>query len=182
MNKKKISELSFRGKRKIQQRDTAGNLITKEVPYEGKHKLHVVHGGKRFAHFFVDLVVFQVLIAFIDWIDIFFRTSSEVYYYNSFTDGLLGWLMFPFYYVVFEHIWQKTPGKFLTRCRVVNEYGERPDLQTNILRNIIRLVPFEPFSCLEERGWHDRWSDTFVISDDEFETISKLLDEQEAKE
>jgi len=39
-------------------------------------------------------------------------------------------------------------------------------------------VPFEILSCLSDRGWHDRWSDTYVVPDEEYDKLKKLLDEQ----
>jgi uncharacterized RDD family membrane protein YckC len=66
----------------------------------------------------------------------------------------------------------------LTKTRVIDIYGNKPELGTNILRNIIRLVPFEIFSCLSERGWHDRWSETFVVKDEEYNKIKELLNNE----
>ena len=62
----------------------------------------------------------------------------------------------------FEKLFLKSLGKTI----VIDLYGSKPDIGTNILGNIIRLVPFESISCLlNERGWHDRWSDTFVVTE-----------------
>lgn len=72
------------------------------------------------------------------------------------------------YYVIFESIWSKTPAKFITKTKVITEYGEKPNLKTIFVRTLIRNVPFEAFSFLgsqHPRGWHDRWSKTIVIND-----------------
>jgi hypothetical protein len=59
---------------------------------------------------------------------------------------------------------------------VIDEYGNKPDFEKLIIRSLIRLVPFEIFSCwFSDRGWHDRWSDTFVVSDQEYEKLQILL-------
>jgi len=42
-------------------------------------------------------------------------------------------------------------------------------------------VPFEVFSCTADKyshGWHDRWTDTWVVPDEELATIKKLQQEQ----
>lgn len=41
-----------------------------------------------------------------------------------------------------------------------------------------RLVPFEPLSCLSDRGWHDVWSKTYVVTTEERDELKKLLLEQ----
>jgi uncharacterized RDD family membrane protein YckC len=72
------------------------------------------------------------------------------------------------YYIFFESVWSKTPAKFITKTRVVMENGKKPDFHTIIKRTLIRLVPFEGLTFLfseRPRGWHDKWSKTFVIND-----------------
>jgi uncharacterized RDD family membrane protein YckC len=86
--------------------------------------------------------------------------------------------MYALYYFLFEHFFQKTPGKFLTKTIVIDVYGKKPETRTLILRSLIRMVPFEPFSCLSDRGWHDRWSETWVVLDEEAEKLKELLANQ----
>jgi len=72
------------------------------------------------------------------------------------------------YYIFFESVWSKTPAKFITKTMVVMEDGKKPDFHTIIKRTLIRLVPFESLTFLfseRPRGWHDKWSKTFVIDD-----------------
>jgi uncharacterized RDD family membrane protein YckC len=69
------------------------------------------------------------------------------------------------YYVVFEGVFQATPGKFLTRTRVVDLSGNKPSMMQILGRTLSRFVPFEPFSFFSSTndGWHDRWSGTRVV-------------------
>lgn len=68
------------------------------------------------------------------------------------------------YYVLFEAIFGRTPGKLITGTRVVTLDGAKPGFGQIIGRSFARLVPFEPFSFLGSRGgWHDRWSGTRVV-------------------
>ena len=72
------------------------------------------------------------------------------------------------YYLICESIWFKTPAKFITKTKVITEYGEKPNFKTVLIRTLSRFVPFEPFSFLgsgRPRGWHDNWSKTIVVDD-----------------
>jgi len=178
----KITDLKVKRLRTVHEKDSNGNRIRRQVEYMAKRPVKVVDGGKRFAHFFIDLIVIQVLLYCLEFILSLISTpdqvGSVVVSIGFFSIGLTGMLSYPLYYVITEHLWQKSPGKFITKSIVVDSEGQKPDLQTNILRNIIRLVPFEIFSCLSYRGWHDRWSETYVISEEEYSKIQELLDEQ----
>lgn len=133
----------------------------KEVPY--------VEGWARFGAFLLDIIfiiifeaiigltlgVFLGLIGQIDVVD----SSGFDLTFRVFT--LL--VIRPFYYILFEGSMQATPAKLILGRVVVNEYGEKPSLKQIIARSYSRIVPFEFFSCLSTLGWHDTWSDTFVL-------------------
>lgn len=83
------------------------------------------------------------------------------------------------FYCVFESTTGRTPGKFITRSVVINEYGETPDLITTLFRTALRYIPFEMFSFFyNDRGWHDRWSATFVVSIKEKNHLKELLSDE----
>ena len=70
------------------------------------------------------------------------------------------------YYPFFETAYGKTPGKWITKTRVVTETDERPTLKHILVRTLVRFVPFEALSFLvSARGWHDVWSGTRVVRD-----------------
>jgi len=85
--------------------------------------------------------------------------------------GLLGTRMPPLiaypvligYYLFFEGVLSATPGKLLTRSRVVSIDGSKPSFGQVLGRTFARFVPFEPFSCLSGSGWHDSWTKTRVV-------------------
>lgn len=88
--------------------------------------------------------------------------------------------LFPTYYIVSEFYFQQTIGKFFTQSIVINEYGEKPDFKTIVVRTFIRMIPFEPLSFLGgKRGWHDKWTNTYVIKRSEKEQLDKLLADPE---
>ncbi len=89
------------------------------------------------------------------------------------------WILFPVYYILMEFFFQRTIGKMITGSVVINEYAERPDIVAVGLRTIIRLVPFEAFSFLNNnRGWHDRWTNTYVVKANRVDELQKLLKEE----
>jgi len=77
------------------------------------------------------------------------------------------WLTWPTlfgYYVFFEGIFGATPGKLITRTRVVQIDGQKPTIGQVLGRTASRFVPFDALSFLGSgAGWHDRWTRTRVV-------------------
>ena len=99
----------------------------------------------------------------------------------EFISSISGLLLYPFLYFICEYYWQQTPGKYFTQTIVINEYAEKPNVRQVALRSFVRLVPFEAFSCIGDvysHGWHDRWSDTFVVKKEELKKLKELQKEQ----
>ncbi len=179
---KKITELTETRYRTVREKDALGNRVARKVTYTGPRAVNVVSNGKRFAHYFVDLIILETLYfvskPLLDYIPVPEFSWSLELTLGSYTIGPFFSIYYVVYYLLFEFFYQKTPGKFLTKCRVIDLYGQKPLFSTAFLRNMIRIVPFEAFSCFGERGWHDRWSDTFVVPDEEYEALQKLLAEE----
>lgn len=75
-------------------------------------------------------------------------------------------LVLAIYYPTMEITTGKTLAKFITKTRVVNEKGEKPEALTILGRNLARLIPFDNLSFLfGSRGWHDSVSGTRVVKD-----------------
>jgi uncharacterized RDD family membrane protein YckC len=110
--------------------------------------------GTRFSNFFIDyifvLVTNFVLVAIVGS-----RDASGVMIYPV----MIG------YYVFFEGIFAATPGKMITKTRVVRLDGGKPLMGQILGRTLSRFVPFEAFSFFSStsQGWHDRWSKTRVV-------------------
>ncbi|HEU5074760.1 MAG TPA: RDD family protein [Polyangiaceae bacterium] len=78
--------------------------------------------------------------------------------------SFISWPVMIGYYVFFEGVLGATPGKMVTRTRVVGLDGGTPSLGQILGRTLSRFVPFEAFSFLGSgSGWHDRWSKTRVV-------------------
>lgn len=152
----------------------------KEVAY--------VEGWARFGHYILDLLIYYVftiifgivlgLILVLCGVDV-----QVLFAENNYADiinRLLSWLiLYPGYYILFESSMQTSPGKLIMKRVVVNEYGEKPSLSTIIKRSYSRSVPFEGLSCLSTLGWHDKWSDTFVIRKKDLEELKLAMKVQE---
>lgn len=180
---KKISDLTEKRWRTKYYRDAYGNRIPEKEEYTAYRPVKSVKAGPRFGHFIIDTICFQILSYLVNYIFAMSTVdhSNRISITIAFISLNVNLLLYPCYYFIFEAIWQKTPGKFLTRCSVVNEYGQKPELTTIAARSLIRLVPFEAFSCLGDNyshGWHDRWTKTWVIPDEELEILRKMQAEQ----
>lgn len=173
MVKQKITAIKESYKVKRKERDSFGKLIDVEKTFVRFKEVPVVEGWSRFGHYLLDVICYYVF-AFTVAIPIVFilmalgfnvEELNEDGTFASILDRLISWLViYPGYFVLFESTLGSTPGKLILGRIVENEYGEKPDLATIIKRSYIRVIPFEAFSCFSGRGWHDTWTDTFVIS------------------
>ena len=69
-----------------------------------------------------------------------------------------------FYYTICEKAFKGyTLGKLLTGTRAIRTDGLELTFKDAFLRSASRLVPFEAFSGLGRRPWHDSWTKTTVI-------------------
>jgi uncharacterized RDD family membrane protein YckC len=71
------------------------------------------------------------------------------------------------FFAIFEVLTQKTPGKYLTKTKVVSREGTKPAFGNIIGRSFARLIPFDALSFIYVHpiGWHDSLSATLVVPD-----------------
>ena len=117
--------------------------------------------GTRVVNFLVDtIIIFFLSFSLYKW------WSFYVFYwkYTYFPFYMFFWATVFIYYSVFELIWTRTPGKWLTMSKVRNAAGERPAWYQILLRSLLRLTLidcfFIPFS---EMPLHDALSKTRVV-------------------
>lgn len=117
----------------------------------------------RFWHLLIDLIICMLILSkHIALLGENFYSLSDHYGEMALLYVLI--LVFRIiYYMIYETLFNKTPAKFLTETRVTNELGEKVSSITILGRTLARFVPFEPFSFLGYSRWHDRWSKTYVI-------------------
>jgi len=88
-------------------------------------------------------------------------------------DYIFGIVVITIYYTLQEYFLKgKTLGKFITKTRAVTEDDQPLTFGNAIGRSLCRLIPFEAFSFLgeSESGWHDRFSKTKVILDENWDS------------
>ena len=126
--------------------------------------------GARFANYIIDVIVYYI-ICFLLGIVLAASGSADILTDpNSAAAAelkmqLIGILLWMIYYSVLEGFFGITIGKLITGSIVVDNEGNKISFGKAVLRTLSRLVPFEPFSFLGSgRGWHDRWTDTYVVN------------------
>jgi uncharacterized RDD family membrane protein YckC len=157
---------------------TGSDGIARNVTRTYNHKLSVktINAGLRFVHIIVDYFILVILTYLIGAIPAINNTILSLL-------NLLTFLSYPIFYAVMEYKFQQTPGKMLTNYVVIDKFANNPDFKTCLLRTLIRFVPFEPFSCLSSpsRGWHDKWTSTYVVHKDEVAKLKALVNKEEEK-
>lgn len=185
---KKITELTEEKTTNTHYRDEYGNLIRGQQEVTLLRPVRLVDGGVRFAHFIIDGIFFQILWRLLGYVAGYIALVTKANMFTTLTLGftatIISMLCYPIFYFLVEHYWQRTPAKWLTKTIVIDEYGNKPDIRSLLLRSLVRIVPFESFSFLgnDARGWHDRWSNTYVVKETELAEIRKLQAEQSEKD
>ena len=120
----------------------------------------------RFFHFIVDTIAFFAIAVVISLtLGVILGSSisnavGELLAYVILISAYFG------YYIVSEHKFQKTLGKFITRTKVVGLKGEKAALGDIVKRTFCRLIPFDRlFFIFGTSGLHDSFSNTMVIKD-----------------
>jgi len=125
--------------------------------------MNIADKGDRLGNYLIDSFCFSLIImtgafVFDGWLGMITEDGSPLL-------GILFLVLYFLYHLLFELLRGKTPGKYLTRTRVVNSVGEKPGLKQLIVRNLCRLVPFDNLSFLFGKGFHDGLSGTIVIKE-----------------
>ena len=109
----------------------------------------------RFVNFMIDILLIIVI-------------STVISKQNNDTNNSSLLFVFVGYYILFELVFGKTIGKFITKTSVKNLYGNKLTFRIVLGRTLIRLIPLETFTLLfdgKADAWHDRFSSTIVIMD-----------------
>ena len=140
---------------------------------DNQYHLVQASGGKRFANYLVDRIVFYVLFQILAYFLAFFNLRIQVDLDpNSAGFALIGILIYMFAYALFMGLLEfamkgKSIGKLLSGTRAVKEDGTHLELKDALLRGLCRLIPFNIFSALGNTcyPWHDSLSKTYVIDE-----------------
>jgi len=119
--------------------------------------------GRRLGTLVVDYAGFYLLSACIGIVVALAFGEAGLAVIDRLPNLVVGVVIMSAYYAFFEGLWGRTPGKLLFGTVVVDEAGGRPTLGQIMRRTLSRFIPFEPFSFLGARGWHDSISNTRVV-------------------
>ena len=126
--------------------------------------------GTRFLNYIVDTIcIFVIVIGFSFVLGIFlaiFSSPENDLFENPLVDLFLNFFVFGIwgvYYIFFETVFQRTPGKFLTGTIVVSDTGETPTFGKVVGRTFSRFIPFEPIIGLFTDFLHDTLPGTRVV-------------------
>jgi uncharacterized RDD family membrane protein YckC len=119
---------------------------------------------RRFGTFVVDYLCFMV-VGFIVGVAVGLIFGQRgIVAMQRVPNIISGSVVFFCYYVVFEGIWSRTPGKWVLGTVVTNEAGTKPSMKQVLGRTACRFIPFEAFSFLfDATGWHDSIPHTRVV-------------------
>ncbi len=153
--------------------DENGNAVKIEKKHNVKRDPVLVTQGVRFGYYLID-VVFIYITAFVLGI-VFALFGLENILDDDISSRIFGMLLIVAYYFILEASIGTSIGKLICGYTVINQYAEKPSISAILGRSFSRIVPFEAFSCFAERGWHDKWSNTYVVKNSEKEKLRRLL-------
>jgi uncharacterized RDD family membrane protein YckC len=128
--------------------------------------------GKRFANYLIDVIGFYIFMYFFSYVIVEISMDLAILLYGDDESfNLLGRLVFLLFYGMYMGLIEamfkgRSLGKLITGTVAVYEDGSRINVQTALLRGLIRAVPFNAFSALGNPSypWHDKWSKTLVVN------------------
>lgn len=122
--------------------------------------------GQRFGNYLIDVIAYYILSLVAGVVlGIVAPGVAEDEASLNIASILIAIVILLGYYTLMEGSGGKTLGKYITGTRAVTENGEPLTMGQAFTRSLCRLIPFEPFSFLFGRGWHDSLSKTMVIRD-----------------
>ena len=130
--------------------------------------------GKRFVNYLIDALVFLALtymLGFVISIVLLFVAPdmlNNIAEGKGFVDYLITYSIYFIYDVFSEYVFGRSLGKLVTKTKVIDLNGNRPDFTTIVFRSLGRLIPFDALSYLgsDAVGWHDQVSKTRVVDVD----------------
>ena len=123
--------------------------------------------GQRFLNFLINAIIFSFCHGFFSGVIALAGTQLLLPETSLFYQLTVEFISFFFYYILYflsELVFKgRTIGKFITGTKAVNEDSTEVGPKAILIRSLVRMIPFEPFSALNRRPWHDKWSQTYVI-------------------
>lgn len=127
--------------------------------------------NKRLGNYFIDRTAIIIIAVIVNNIGLFsfIKSGNEI---------IIGLIITVSYYSFFEGIWGLTFGKLITKTKLVTENGTKPEFSVVLTRSLYRLIPLEALSFLIDTpiGWHDKFSNTVVVSESFTKTDVEKID------
>jgi uncharacterized RDD family membrane protein YckC len=147
----------------------------------------VASKGKRILNLLIDSVSYYVFALLVGLLLGFAGAGELLSKISKSYDTLFGYAIIAAYYLLFEGIFQKTIGKFITRTKVVmRKDGSKPDFKHICYRTFSRFIPFDALSFLfsssenvEKSGWHDSLSGTIVVENNQLRSSRLIYTDKE---
>lgn len=125
--------------------------------------------GMRFLNRVLDIIPFVIMV--FSYYDLWNFFSWQTGSFDSVLFYPIEVVIFFLYYSLLEHFFHTTFGKTMTNTTVIHVNGQYASFSTILLRSICRFIPFDAFSFLFAKGWHDSISHTVVVDETYAEEI-----------
>lgn len=141
--------------------------------------------GQRFLNLIIDVLIQHIIGLSIAYTITLIAQVTGWYVLSDWIEGsssteqlFIGAVLLICYYTFTEIYFSRSIAKYFTKTLVVMRDGSKPTNKTIFIRTLCRLIPFEPFTFLGEnaRGWHDYFSETYVVRKRRFNVKKKLYD------
>lgn len=117
--------------------------------------------GTRVINCVIDTILFSILGYILYKVNTFYAFYYHTPFYAYYYFFYLAWFI---YYVLFESLFARTPGKWLSITKVVTAEGKRPGFFRVVWRSLVRLTIIDCFFFpFFDRTLHDVLSKTDVI-------------------
>ena len=127
---------------------------------------------QRFLNLCIDLMFIYIIVLSLGTTIILVALSANNFEWSNWVENLstieIGFyaVIVAFLYYYFTEVYfSRTIAKLITHTIVVNADGTKPSGKSFFVRTCCRFIPFEVFTFLKEfpRGWHDTFSQTYVV-------------------
>ena len=123
--------------------------------------MRTVGVGTRTLNFIIDTLLIFLLsyAAYEGWA--FYALYWHIIYFQYY---IFFWAVMFVYYLFFESIFKRSPGKWVTATKVVNQKGGRPSFIQIFVRSLVRLTLIDCFFIpFIDKTLHDYLSKTEVV-------------------
>ena len=133
------------------------------APEAGATSLEIAGKGRRFLTWAIDYAGFMVLSMVVGVAMVLVLGTDASRYTEGGWSYVFGFAVIAAYYLFFEGLWGRTPGKILLGTVVTDLQGRAPSFGAICKRTLARFVPFEGLTFFGKTGFHDRVSRTQVV-------------------